>query len=117
MLGELTALSKVPGSWDYVREIVCPTSKDPERSAPTRVWRRMKSEAAKVGIEGVYPHQLRRTYATNFLEQLKGDPRAIIKLQKHMDWESLNTAASYADAVDHGELDQVADRMLDDLLK
>jgi integrase len=113
MLIELRALSEIPGSWDYLHELV---STKP-RSAATRVWRRMKSEAAQVGIDGVYPHQLRRTYATNFLEQLKGDPRAIIKLQKHMNWESMATAASYADTVDEGELDLVGGKMLDDLLK
>jgi integrase len=117
MLRELTALSEIPGQWDYVREVVCPDSSSPARTAANRVWRRMKSEAAKVGISGVYPHQLRRTYATNYLEQLQGDPRAIIKLQKHMDWESMATAASYADAVDSSELDQVGERMLDGLLK
>lgn len=117
MLDELRALSEIPGQWEFVREVVCPDSSMPARSAANRVWRRMKSEAKKVGIKGVYPHQLRRTYATHFLEQLQGDPRAIIKLQKHMDWESMATAASYADAVDVGELDQVGGRMLDDLLK
>lgn len=117
MLVELRALAEIPGQWEYLREIVCPESSAPARAAATRVWRRMKSEAAKVGIKGVYPHQLRRTYATHFLEQLQGDPRAIIKLQKHMDWESMATAASYADAVDVGELDQVGGKMLDDLLR
>lgn len=117
MLVELTALSEIPGQWEYVRELVCPDSGAPARSAANRVWRRMKSEAKKIGIDGLYPHQLRRTYATHFLEQLQGDPRAIIKLQRHMDWESMATAASYADAVDAGELDQVGGKMLDDLLK
>jgi integrase len=117
MRPELEALAAIPGTWDYVREVVCPDSDSPARAAATRVWRRMKSEAAKLDIDGVYPHQLRRTYATNFLEMLQGDPRAIIKLQQHMDWESLATAASYADAVDVGELDKVGDKMLDDLLR
>jgi integrase len=113
MRPELAALHEIPGTWDHLHELV---SASP-RSAANRVWRRMKGEATKVKIKGVYPHQLRRTYATNFLEQLQGDPRAIIKLQKHMNWESLATAASYADAVDTGELDQVGGKMVDDLLR
>jgi integrase len=113
MRTELEALSKVPGTWDALSEIVSKTA----RGAANRVWRRMKSEAEKLDIAGVHPHQLRRTYATNFLEQLQGDPRAIIKLQKHMNWESLATAASYADAVDAGELDQVGGKMVEDLLR
>lgn len=112
----LAALGEIPGQWDDLRDLVCPDAKNP-RSAAARVWRRMKSEAAKVKIKGLYPHQLRRTYATHFLAELHGDPQAIIKLQKHMDWESLATAASYADAVDTDELDQVGGKMLDDLMK
>lgn len=113
MLPELKSLIEIPGTWDHLHELVSPTA----RTAANRVWRRMKSEGAKVGIKGVYPHMLRRTYATNFLEQLHGDPRAIIKLQKHMNWESMATAASYADTVDAGELDQVGGKMLEDLLR
>jgi integrase len=115
-LTEVAELAGVMGDWANLQELVSPKATS-RSAAANRVWRRMKSEAAKVGIQGVYPHQLRRTYATSFLEELRGDPRAIIKLQKHMNWESLATAASYADAVDHGELDQVGGKMVEDLLR
>ena len=111
--GELEALSKMRGDWEYLRDLV---SVSP-RGAANRMGRRMKAEAKKVDVTGVYPHRFRRTYATNFLEQLQGDPRSIIKLQKHMAWESLATAAGYADAVDGGELDQVGGKMVADLLR
>lgn len=110
---ELEDLADRKGDWKYVRDLVSPTAK----SAANRIWTRMKALAKQIGIDGVYPHRMRRTYATNFLAQLHGDPQAIIKLQKHMDWESLATAARYADAVDLGELDIVGGRMVDELLK
>lgn len=110
---ELEELASYKGDWKVVRDLVSPTSK----AASKRIWRRMRALAEGLEIHGVYPHRLRRTYATRFLSQLQGDPQAIIKLQKHMDWESLATAASYADAVDLGELDQVGGRMVDDLLR
>lgn len=110
---ELVYLSKMDGDWEYLRDLV---SSSP-RGAANRMGRRMKAEAKKVGVAGVYPHRFRRTYATNFLQQLQGDPRAILKLQRHMNWESLNTAAAYADFIDDGQLDQVGGKMVDDLLK
>lgn len=117
---EVGELAGVMGTWETLRELVSPKAEN-HRSVVNRVWRRMKSEAKRAGVatvgKGVYPHQLRRTYATNFLAKLAGDPQALIKLQKHMHWESLATAATYADAVDHDELDQVGGKMVEDLLR
>ena len=110
---ELEELAERKGSWETLQDLVSPSME----AAGNRIWRRMRILAASIKIDGVYPHRLRRTYATRFLEQLKGDPQAIIKLQKHMDWESLGTAASYADAVNVDELDVVGGKMVDELLK
>jgi integrase len=67
-------------------------------------------------IDGVHPHRLRRTYATQFVAQLAGDPRAIVSLQKHLGWQSLETAASYVDSVNKSDLDNLGGRMIDDLM-
>jgi site-specific recombinase XerD len=114
ILDDLAALAKIP-DWDHASDLVCASGK--RASAAKRIWRTIKVEAGKIEIVGAYPHQLRRTYATYFLQQLQGDPQALIKLQQHMWWEDLSTAASYADAVNADELAQVGDRMMEDLLK
>lgn len=93
--------------WDRVRDLVSRDSK--AATAPNRVRRVINRAGAALKLTDVYPHRFRRTYATNFLEQLAGDPRALIKLQSHMGWASLQTAAGYADAVDRDELAKVGD--------
>lgn len=110
---ELEDLHARKGDWETLQDLVSPSME----AAQNRIWRRMRILAESIEIDGVYPHRLRRTYATRFLEQLQGDPQAIIKLQKHMDWESLGTAASYADAVNTDELDVVGGRMVDEILR
>lgn len=117
VLDELRGLAALPGKWDRLSELVSRGPKNHRRAAANRIARLMKKAGKDAGIVDVHPHRLRRTYATRFLEQLAGDPRAIIKLQKHMDWESITTAAMYADAVDAEELDQVGDRLVAGLSK
>jgi integrase len=103
IIGELTALAEYKG-WERVHDLV---SRGSARAALTRVERAMKRVAADLDIDNVHPHRFRTTYATNFLKEFRGDPQALIKLQHHMDWEYLATAARYADAVDASELDAV----------
>jgi len=102
----LEALHAATG-WTIVADLVSPTP----AGATNRVRRAMRREATHLGIEGVYPHRFRRTYARHYLEEHRGDPRAVLKLQNHMGWSNLNTAMSYADDVDHGELAQTGDQM------
>lgn len=109
----LEALCAIP-KWKVLRELV--TKSSSRNIAERRVRRAFERIADDLDLEHVHPHKLRRTYATTYLEQMKGDPRALIKLQGHMQWASLNTAAMYADSVDRDELAGVGDRMIAELV-
>ena len=112
VLAELETLAAMKG-WDRISDLIS-VGKN-RATAPKRIRRAFKIIAKKLEIEGVHPHRFRRTYATNYLEEHKGDPRAIIKLQHHMGWASMATAALYADAVDRDELAEAGERMTDRL--
>lgn len=81
------------------------------RAASAAVARALMKVAETIEETGVHPHRLRRTYAVYFLHELKGDPQALVKLQHHMGWDSLATAAGYVDAVNRDELDDIGDRL------
>lgn len=106
--GELEALATFK-DWDRLRDLVS-RGKHPS-AASNRIRRVIDQVCEELEIDDVYPHRFRRTYATHYLEEHRGDPRAIIKLQKHMGWASMNTAAMYADSVDHDELAATGDKM------
>jgi integrase len=76
------------------------------------VERALSTVAARLGIEDLYPHRLRRTYATEYLRALGPDSEAPIKLQQHMQWASMTTAFMYVDHPRGAALDEVAVRML-----
>lgn len=102
--------------WDRVDELVAPGAAAASRrktAAKTvaRALRRVAREANLVP-ETVYPHRLRRTYATEYLRELKGDPEALIKLQQHMGWRNLATAMEYVDHSRREQLDEVARGLL-----
>lgn len=101
---QLEALAKITG-WDRVRDLIC-TGKSP-RSLSRKVGRAAKRTAAQVGLPDMNPHRYRHTFATRFLDKLRGDPNAIVKLTAYMGWESINTAARYVSSVSMEELDQV----------
>lgn len=110
----LEQLLEIKG-WDSVRDLVGkPSSSD--RVINTRVRRELARVGKRVGVPKVYPHQLRRTYATAFLQALHNDPQALVKLQKHMGWSNINTAASYTDAVSAQDLDVMGAKLMRDLL-
>lgn len=88
-----------------------------ERAVDNFIARHVKRIAKKHKIDGMHPHRLRRTHATMYLDRLGNDPRAMIKLQNYMGWSNIATAASYVDAVDKAELDQVGADMVADLLE
>jgi integrase len=110
---QLVALVQIRG-WDRVRDLIC-HSPNP-KVASVKVWRAARRAAKKVGIADMNPHRFRHTFATRYLEQLRGDPNAIIKLQKFMGWESMNTAARYVDAVSQDELDAIGAGLVSGLL-
>lgn len=113
-LHELLAIDK---PWDRVVDLIAWSSKcEGEKKmhcARTRVLQQLKRVAMSIELDNVHPHRLRRTYATHWLRQLQGDPQAIIKLQAHMGWQSLNTAMGYVDAVNAEELEDLGVALID----
>lgn len=82
-------------------------------AAKMNVRRYLKEIASDAGIDPteVYPHRLRRTVATYFLEKVGGD---LTKLKAWLQWESIATAASYADYHTREELDEAGEKLFDD---
>jgi len=101
--------------WERVRDLIS-TSGNP-KIASKKVWRAARRTAHKVGVFKMNPHRYRHTFATNYLKELKGDPQAILKLQKYMGWESMNTAARYVDSVSQDELDVIGAGLVSGLLE
>ena len=100
--------------WKQVADLISPHSEhaDSARAAAHKATSRALNACADIiDVESVHPHRLRRTYATQFLKQLKGDPEALVKLQQHMGWRSLSTALEYVDHDRGAELDHVAEGM------
>ena len=82
------------------------------RAARMRIRRSLQRMAKEVGIEDdMYPHRLRRTVATYFLEKVGGD---LTKLKDWFSWSSIATAASYTDHHKRAELDKAGESMFDD---
>lgn len=108
---ELLATHK---NWERVEDLVSPRAKkDRRRAAVIRLERLLRKVAEEVGVEpqDVHPHRLRRTYAVEYLKQMVGDPEALVNLQQHMQWESIETAAQYVDHPRQGKLLEVERRM------
>lgn len=114
IMAELEALNEF-WDWDKVGDLV--SDGEGPRAAARRVWRHSRRSGAKAGVLEMNPHRYRHTYATNFLAELQGDPNAIVKLQRFMGWESMNTAARYVDHIEQDELDAVGDRLAAGLKK
>lgn len=100
--------------WERVRDLI--TTSDNPKVASVKVWRASRRTAKKAGVLDMNPHRYRHTFATMYLEQLRGDPNAIIKLQKYMGWESMNTAARYVDKVSQDELDEIGAGLVSGLI-
>jgi site-specific recombinase XerD len=99
-------------AWEQVVDLVLPEDSeavDRLAAGGMAVWRGVQKVAEQAGIEAVYPHRLRRTYATEFLTEVGGN---LELLRQHMGWADLATAASYADHDRREELDEVAAGML-----
>lgn len=110
---QLVALSQVKG-WDRVRDLLGTGTR---KSISRKVWRAAIRTAKAAGVHEMNPHRYRHTFATAFLGELRGDPNAIVKLQKYMAWESMNTAARYVDSVSITELDKIGADLIGNLLR
>lgn len=103
------------GAWKEVRDLIAlPTTSAKDVSQAVRRALARCAKGAK--LSGVYPHRLRRTYASHFIRRLQNDPQALVKLAKHMGWAGIGTAAQYTDAVNRSELDQIGADLVGDLL-
>jgi integrase len=103
--------------WETVAELISPKSGSEDaqhKSASRRVQRSLKRAAEDLGLEGVHPHRLRRTYCVEYLKAHKGDPEALMKLTQHMQWANATTALEYVDHVRGIELDRVAETIFDE---
>jgi integrase len=111
----LLLLANAEGKWGRVDELVSPDAgEDGRRSAAARAVERALTRCGiKVGIFGLYPHRLRRTYAVEYLRSMRGDPEALIKLTQHMCWASMATAMEYVDHQRGDELDSAAEKIFE----
>lgn len=101
---------------ERVRDLILP-EESTDRAVNRKVGKALKRAAKKARVKGVHPHRMRRTYATHFVKRLDNDPRAMIKLMKHMGWTNINTAAQYVDNVSGSDLDKLGADMMDEVLK
>lgn len=110
--GYLEEFVKYP-EWDRVEDIVCPKAHPSTRraSAGKAIERALKKVGERVGLEAVdmYPHLLRKTYATLYYRKCK-DPSM---LQAHMQWATIDVAMGYVIASSVEELDAVADSLFE----
>lgn len=110
---QLEALAKMTG-WERVRDLIGKGSS--RRGLSRKVWRAAIRTAKAAGVAEMNPHRYRHAFATMFLNELRGDPNAIVKLQKYMAWESVNTASRYVDNVSMDELDKIGAGLVSNLL-
>jgi integrase len=111
---QLKALADI-GGWNRVSDLI--SSSKIQRVISTKVCRAAKRAAKTVGVAEMNPHRFRHTFATRYLDELKGDPNAIVKLQKYMGWESMATAARYVDQVSQDQLDEIGAGLISGLLE
>jgi integrase len=116
ILAQLHVMLAEPRKWTVAADILAPKSAPEHRITRGRVvlWENIRRIATRIGEDGVYPHRLRRTYATIFLKRLQGDPESLVKLRAHMSWTSIQTAVAYVDHARREELDDVALDLLND---
>lgn len=102
--------------WSRVEDLVSPGAapgKSRRKAASKKIQRALTRIATSLGIDGVYPHRLRRTYSVEYLRANKGDPEAIVKLVDQMQWASINTAMEYVNHSRAAERDRVAETLFD----
>lgn len=116
LLEHLEGLLECRWTGRNVCHLVCPGSADGNAQdtagrAIRKVFDRL-AETLDMEPEDLYAHRFRHTYATYFLQEMKGDPEAIFKLQQQMGWARLDTAANYLRRSRREELDEVELRLL-----
>lgn len=113
----LLALAEMtePKGWQRVEDVVSPhgAAKTRRSAAARAVERGLVKLGCRIGIYGLYPHRLRRTYAVEYLRAMKGDPEALMKLTQHMQWATMATAMEYVDHARGDELDRVAEQIFE----
>lgn len=98
--------------WEFVRDLISISRKgNRQKSAGQQLSRALKQVGERAGIpaKDMYPHRLRRTYATEFLNATGGD---LVKLKEQMRWSDISTAAGYADHSRKKELEDIGDSLL-----
>jgi len=116
--GYLEELAALPWRGTCVRDMVCPFSRGDEEKRQESAGRAIRlvfdqiAEKLEMDPKDLYAHRFRHTYATYFLQEMKGDPEAIFKLQQQMGWAKLDTAANYLRRSRREELDEVEERLL-----
>ena len=92
-----------------VGDLLCPDAENSFKAARGKLqrWIRVVGQRAGIPCQAMYPHRLRRTYASAFYQETKD----IAALKQHMGWASLDTALGYVDHDRREELDQAADNM------
>jgi len=102
--------------WGRVDELLCPRSKSSRArraAAARKVQRALEQIGETLEIDGLHPHQLRRTYCVEYLRAQKGDNEALMKLAQHMQWANMQTAMEYVDHLRGAELDTIAETLFD----
>lgn len=98
--------------WEYARDLISISKNgNRQKSAGQQISRALKQVGEHIGIarEDLYPHKLRRTYATEFLNAVGGD---LVKLKEQMSWSDVSTASGYADHSKKKELEDIGDTLL-----
>lgn len=98
--------------WEYVCDLISVSARGNKmKSAGQQLSRALKTVGEHIGIsrDDMYPHRLRRTYATEFLAAVGGD---LEKLRQAMKWSDIQTAAGYADHSRTKELENIGDNLL-----
>lgn len=97
-------------NWERVHDLISTRAKQRQSSASQQISRAIKEVGKKVGIppQEMYPHRLRRTYATYYLGATNGN---LEQLRSHMSWSSITTAAGYADYHERETLESIADSL------
>ncbi len=112
---QLQVLADQP-RWTRVDELISPaagTATQRRAAASRRIQRTLARTGKRLGIEGLHPHRLRRTFSVEYLKANKGDPEAIMKLVEVMQWSGIATAMEYVNHARGAERDRVAETMFD----
>jgi integrase len=108
---ELEALAEL--SWrGRVASAICGTG---NHETAARMVRRAFDQIADIsGIDPalVYAHRFRHTYASEFLNEMQGDPEAVFKLKDQMGWANISTTQNYLRRSRQKELDEIERRLL-----